>query len=275
MHILNVDDREENRYLVEILLRGNGYEVMSVANGAEALTQLQSDTFDLIISDILMPVMDGFQLCRKVKADERLCHIPFIFYTATYTGPQDEAFAMKIGGDRFIQKPCEPDIFIETVRDVLKAAKRTMSPSHDCAPPAPEEEVLKMYSERLVRKLEQKMLQLEQEAQARQHAEEDFRQSEKKYRSLYNSIRDAIVVVDMERAILDCNQAFIDLFGYTLAEIAGKKTLSFMTTKKNTGRFVIPSKFTTMISTHLLYLNFKRKNGLGLPRRGQHFFSQE
>ncbi len=223
MRILNVDDREENRYLIEALLKGNGYEVASVANGAEALAQLQSGRFDLIISDILMPVMDGFQLCRTVKTDERLRSIPFIVYTATYTGPQDEAFALKIGADRFIQKPCEPDKFMEAVRDVL-AASRAGDFDSQPVTPAPDEEVLKLYSERLIRKLEQKMLQLEKEVEARQNAEEILRQSERKYRLLYNSIRDAILVADKNRRVTDCNPAFVDLFGYTLSEIAGMET---------------------------------------------------
>jgi len=223
MRILSVDDNVENRYLAEALLKGNGYEVLSVANGAEALAQLQDGEFDLILSDILMPVMDGFELCRRIKADERLCHIPFIVYTATYTGPQDEAFAMKIGADRFVQKPCEPDLLIETLHEVM-AADRGGSGLVAPLGPAPEEEVLKLYNERLVRKLEQKMLQLEKEVEARQNAEEILRQSEKKYRSLYNSIRDAILVSTIDGTIIDCNPAFVELFGYSLAEIAGKKT---------------------------------------------------
>jgi len=218
MLILIVDDQVENRYLAEALLKGNGHEVQAVANGTEALVQLQSRQFDLIISDILMPVMDGFELCRKVKTDEKLCQIPFIIYTATYTGPQDEAFAMKIGADLFLQKPCEPDAFLEAIRDVMAAAKR--SDSLPKADPPREEEVFKLYNERLVRKLEHKMLQLEKETKALRETQEALRISERKYRRLHESMTDGFAYVDMQGTIRESNEAFRTMLGYTDEELS-------------------------------------------------------
>jgi PAS domain S-box-containing protein len=173
VNVLIVDDHEENLYLLETILKGGGHDVQTASNGAEALEKLKAGGFELIISDILMPVMDGFQFCRIVKADATLRHIPFIFYTATYTGPQDEALAMKIGADRFIQKPCEPDVIMKAVEDAMVAARDTDNAS--TPEPPKEEEILKLYNERLVRKLEQKMLQAEREIQSRQEAEEALR----------------------------------------------------------------------------------------------------
>lgn len=218
MRILSVDDREDNRYLVEALLRGNGHEVQSAANGAEALEYLQTGTYDLIISDILMPVMDGFELCRKVKKDERWRAISFIVYTATYTGPQDEAFAMKIGADRFIVKPCEPEVFMDAVQSVLAAA-REGDFAHSAELPG-EEEVFKLYNERLVRKLEQKMLQLEKETAALREAQEALRTSEQKYRRLHESMTDGFVYVDMQGYIRESNEAYCAMLGYSAAELA-------------------------------------------------------
>ena len=219
MKAIIVDDNEENIYLIESLLKANGYHTESAENGSKALEMIRNNHFDLIISDILMPVMDGFQLCRIVKTDKALCHIPFIVYTATYTGPQDEVFARKIGADCFIVKPCEPEIFIATVRDVMNAGKRIDIP--ETQQPR-EEEVLKLYSERLVRKLEQKMFQAETELHKRQAAEEELKESEQKLRLITTSVQDAIIMMNDQGKVSFWNKAAERIFGYSDPEIIGK-----------------------------------------------------
>jgi CheY-like chemotaxis protein len=98
---LIVDDNPQNLYMLEILLKTNGYDVEQAANGLEALELARIVPPDIIVSDILMPGMDGFSLCRVWRSDEQLKMIPFVFYTATYTDPKDERFALSLGADRF------------------------------------------------------------------------------------------------------------------------------------------------------------------------------
>jgi len=166
VRVLNVDDRDENRYLLEAMLRGDGHEVVSVRNGLEALDRLCREKFDLIVSDVLMPQMDGFQLCREVKRRKETKDIPFIFYTATYTDRKDRELAMSIGASRYIIKPTEPERFVEMVREVLGEQQRGEAP-----PPLPpmesEADYLRIYNDRLVRKLERKVSQLEDAVNAR------------------------------------------------------------------------------------------------------------
>ena len=159
MRILSADDKAENLYMLEALLRGHGHIVDSASNGLDALKLAECGVYDLIISDILMPRMDGFQLCRELKKDARLRHVPFIFYTATYTDPRDASFAYSLGADRFLVKPLEPEAFIREIEEVV-ARKAPPAPS---AEPDPEDEAiyLKEYNARLVSKLEKKMLDLE------------------------------------------------------------------------------------------------------------------
>ena len=161
MKILSVDDKAENLYMLEALLRGHGHEVDSASNGVTALQLAERCVHDLIISDILMPRMDGFQLCRELKKDERLRNIPFIFYTATYTDPRDAAFALSLGADKFLIKPLEPEAFMKAIDEVM-AQKKEASPT-PVPQEFPEDEsiYLKEYNARLIAKLEKKMLDLE------------------------------------------------------------------------------------------------------------------
>jgi signal transduction histidine kinase/CheY-like chemotaxis protein len=210
MTILLVDDHQENLYLLESLLKAAGYTVRMAANGVEALEILQAGGIDLIVSDILMPVMDGFQLCRKIKTDESLRAIPLIIYTATYTGPQDEEFAMKIGVDRFLVKPCEPEVFMAAVNEVLAASRSGKgAPSN---PPIQEEEALKLYSERLVRKLEQKVLEADRELQARQEAEKALRESEAKYHAMVENVDIGVTLIGPDLKIVEMNRKMREWF---------------------------------------------------------------
>src|SRR5271167_1286346 len=103
--ILIVDDKEENLYYLRTVLEGQGSIVESACHGAEALVKARLNPPDLIVSDLLMPVMDGYTLLRHWKADARLKKIPFIVYTATYTEEEDERLALSLGADAFILKP--------------------------------------------------------------------------------------------------------------------------------------------------------------------------
>lgn len=161
--ILIVDDKDENRYLLQTLLAGHGYEVDSAIHGADALAKAGINPPDMIIADILMPVMDGFALCRAWKKDERLKKIPFIFYTATYTDDRDREFALDLGAEYFITKPAEPSEFIQTIKDAFRQVEKTPASGTDLSAAAHEDEsvYLKQYNEVLIRKLEAKMEELE------------------------------------------------------------------------------------------------------------------
>jgi PAS domain S-box-containing protein len=150
--------------------------VNSARDGAAALDAAIKYPPDLIIADILMPVMDGFELCRKWKADERLNHIPFIFYTATYTDPKDEQFALSLGAERFVVKPQKPDVLGQIVREVLKEARNKPSAAITKSL-IDETETLQQYNEVLFHKLERKVIQLETEIASHREAEEALRES--------------------------------------------------------------------------------------------------
>jgi len=210
MKILIVDDNEEDRYMLETLLRGHGYEVESAADGVEALEKASQDGFDLIISDILMPRMDGFQLCREVKTNEKLKNIAFVFYTATYTDPKDEEFALSLGAEKFIAKPEEPDVFIEILKEVI----RSYETGTLVAPKLPVEEepvYFKRYNERLVKKLEDKMLLLG-------NANKALGESERKYRELIDNANDAVIVVEPTGYFSFVNPRFCEVTGYSMEE---------------------------------------------------------
>jgi PAS domain S-box-containing protein/putative nucleotidyltransferase with HDIG domain len=226
--VLIVDDNQQDLYLLQVLLHANGYKVVTASNGLEALEKARAERPDMIIADILMPVMDGFQLCREWKRDDELKEIPFVFYSATYTGPEDQEFALNLGAARFIVKPMEPDVFVGILREVIKECEegRLVPPME----PIEEEPVyLKEYSERLVKKLEDKMLQLEEVNRAlerdiaeRKRAEEEIRRLKEFNEGIVQSMAEGIAVEDADGYFTFVNPAAATLLGYTPEELLGQ-----------------------------------------------------
>jgi CheY-like chemotaxis protein len=161
LRILIVEDRHENVIVLRENLEAAGYEVLQAANGVEALKALNGARFDLIITDILMPEMDGYQLTRAVKSDDRLRDIPVLIYTATYTDTKDRALALSLGAADFIIKPADTAEFLTRIREVTEKAGRGELPSAPAAKPD-EAAYLKQYAERLVKKLEDKVIEAEE-----------------------------------------------------------------------------------------------------------------
>ncbi len=159
--ILIVDDKQDSVYILRTVFESRGHKVRQAGNGAEALTLAGDRKPDIIISDLLMPIMDGYALLQRLKSDEKLRDIPFIVYTATYTDSKDEKLARDLGADEFIIKPMDSDDLIEKLEGIIKSAGRKKSGHSKTAQPD-QIENSKLYNEVLVRKLEEKAIQLEQ-----------------------------------------------------------------------------------------------------------------
>jgi len=171
-NILIVDDMEGSLILLEALLSEFGYNVKAAVNGKDALEELHTEKdYDLIISDILMPVMDGLMLCKSVKKNEKLKNIPFIFYSASFTDQRGEALALKLGVDVFIQKPFEPEEFLKIVQSLLKGVDNDKIKPQEIVS-EDDRDTLKLFNECLAEELQTRILALENEIIERKRAEE-------------------------------------------------------------------------------------------------------
>jgi signal transduction histidine kinase len=167
--ILVVDDLDVNRQIRCAVLKQAGYQVLKARDGCEALQVASKNPPDLTLSDILMPGMDGFELCRAWKSDARFQSVPFVFYSATYTEPKDQEFALRLGADAFLRKGADNQEFLAEIARLLDA------PIHHPDNEVRDEGVFyREHSERVVRKLEDKLSELERANQEISDREEQL-----------------------------------------------------------------------------------------------------
>jgi len=117
--ILIVEDVPNVLELLEVTLRFKGYAVITARNGEEALQAISQQRPVLIISDILMPKMDGYALVQKLRLNPETSAIPVVFLSATYVTPEDKDFALSLGAARFMEKPIDTEDFLLTVAELV------------------------------------------------------------------------------------------------------------------------------------------------------------
>jgi len=145
--ILIVEDIPHILELLEVTLKFKGYDVITARNGDEALNALLTEKPALILTDILMPRLDGYALAQEVRSNPETRDIPIIFLSATFITPEDKEFAMRLGAVRFLEKPIEASELLLSVAEVL-----TGEPFEQ-PKPLPDQAFQKGYSDRLQEKL--------------------------------------------------------------------------------------------------------------------------
>ena len=152
--LLVVEDVPNILELLTVTLRFKGYPVITARNGVEALEMIAKERPALIITDILMPKMDGYAFVQKLRKDVKAHDIPIIFLSATYVTPEDKTFALSLGASRFIEKPIDTEDFLLTIAELLTQGPSTIPQ------PLEDDEFYVGYRQRLENKLRHKNTQI-------------------------------------------------------------------------------------------------------------------
>ena len=168
-YVLIVEDVPDILKLLDATLSFKGYRVVTAQNGQEALEAIKQERPSLVITDIMMPKLDGFGLVHRLRINPATRAIPVIFLTATYVALEDKAFALNIGVTRFIEKPVNFERFLETVDELFNGG--TPAP----APVLSEADFYEGYHQRLEKKLNQKNMQIARDERLLETIPEDER----------------------------------------------------------------------------------------------------
>lgn len=215
--ILFVDDKPNLLKLGTAIFEAGGYEIIGAGDGAEALELLEVHDIALLITDILMPNMDGYTLCYTIRNGEKHRDLPIIVYSATYTTKDDGVLADEVGADMFIRKPASMSYLLEAAKEVIDRPRKTdYTINRDRALA----DVTRLYNTRLIDKLEDKNLQLDS-------AQTKLVKSEAKFRALVENSLDLISMIDEGGKIIYQSPAAKKMLGYEQEDAHGKNALSF------------------------------------------------
>ena len=190
--ILVVEDIAAVRELIEVQLKLRGYRVRTARDGEDALLAIAAEKPAVIVTDILMPRMDGFALAHRLRSDPQMANVPIIFLSATYVTMEDEQFALNLGAMRFLPKPVDSDELFVAVADALTGQSRS-------GPVMAERDFYSGYRQRLEGKLRQKAAQVARSHQQLESLPDDQRET---YRRLLAEAQVQYDEIQRELAVL-------------------------------------------------------------------------
>ncbi|MEI6673641.1 MAG: response regulator [Verrucomicrobiota bacterium] len=222
MKILAIDDNQDNLSELRAVVtdRLPGVRIFTSLNGPQGLEVAQAETPDVILLDIVMPGMDGYAVCRKLKADENLCMIPVLFLIAHKTDRDSRVKALEAGAEGFISKPFDVLELSAQIQAMAKIKAATLNQRND------KERLAGLVAER-TRALQQSqhamlnlLEDLQEENKARHASELAQRESEQRYHQLFESASDALLLIASDtNRIIEANRMATELYGYDAQEL--------------------------------------------------------
>lgn len=191
--ILVVEDIAAVRELIQAQLTLRGYQALTAADGQHALAMMAHVKPAVVVTDILMPRVDGFALAHRLRSNPLTTSIPIIFLSATYVSAEDERFALNLGAMRFLPKPIDADELFIAVADALTGQLQVVAPQMS------EREFYTGYRQRLENKLRQKLAQV---TRSRQQAHSVPAAQRETYQTLVAEAQEQYDEIQRELAVL-------------------------------------------------------------------------
>ncbi|MBI2471083.1 MAG: EAL domain-containing protein [Planctomycetes bacterium] len=221
MKILIVDDIEEVRDFLKSYIKIHGHEVFEAKDGQDGFEKTGIHKPDLIITDAMMPKVDGFQFLRNIKKDLYLNSIPCVFYSATYTDSKDRELALSLGAEAFIAKPKKPDEFWEEIKPILERVKKPDAGTEKKTI-EDEKEFLNKHTGVVTAKLEEKVKELEKVITENKQIENALRDSKEQLQSIIDNTTTPIYLKDTEGRYLLINRQFEKVLHVSKDQLIGK-----------------------------------------------------
>ena len=222
--ILTIDDQKDNLTTIEALLKNHldDCELLTAMSGEEGIARAQKEQPDVILLDIIMPKMDGYEVCKKLKADKLTKHIPIVMVTAIKTDVESRVKGLEFGADAFLYKPIDATELSAQVKAMLRikeAEDKLRAEKEDL------EKLIEKRSSEIVKNNKKLRLEINE----RKKAENQLRLSEKKHRTqqaflemLINTIPNPVFYKDKQGKYVGVNSAFTNFIGISAKNVIGK-----------------------------------------------------